>query len=303
MNVPCGYEFWEGKIMKHQLAGTGRTAVLMDPHPFCHTAIASLLTGCNTRVVGSATTASCTNALLEEHSPDVLVAELELPEGRKAALSLITRARRANPALTVIVLSGVDDAELIDAAFEAGASAYILKTTDPDCITTAIQQAFEPSIYLARPRETKSAVATATRVVPQLTRRELEILRLVSEGRSNRQVGQVLWVTDQTVKFHLANIYRKLGVGSRYDAARWAQEHGVLDVALEAEDVAGEVVSIGGTTANGDNTDNGHRNGNGNGNGNGSHTGNGHATRPTQLRLRRSTRLAPRDGLREGTSQ
>ena len=129
------------------------------------------------------------------------------------------------------MLSGADDAELIDAAFEAGASAYILKTTDPDCVTTAIQQAFEPSIYLARPRETRSATATATRVVPQLTRRELEILRLVSEGRSNRQVGQVLWVTDQTVKFHLANIYRKLGVGSRYDAARWAQEHGVLDVA------------------------------------------------------------------------
>ena len=275
--------------MNHQLEGTGRTAVLLEPHPFCHAAIGSLLARCGTKVVGAAGTASCVSALIEEHSPDVLVAELELPEGRKAALGLITRARRANPALTVIVLSGTDDAELIDAAFEAGASAYILKTTDPDCITTAIQQAFEPSIYLARPRETKSATATATRVVPQLTRRELEILRLVSEGRSNRQVGQVLWVTDQTVKFHLANIYRKLGVGSRYDAARWAQEHGVLDVALEAESGSADVVSIG--------------DGNGNGNGNG-HAGNGHAVPPTPLRLRRTTpRLAPRDGLREGTSQ
>ncbi len=277
--------------MNHQLEGTGRTAVLLEPHPFCHAAIGSLLARCDTKVVGAAATASCVSALIEEHSPDVLVAELELPEGRKAALGLITRARRANPALTVIVLSGTDDAELIDAAFEAGASAYILKTTDPDCITTAIQQAFEPSIYLARPRETRSATATATRVVPQLTRRELEILRLVSEGRSNRQVGQVLWVTDQTVKFHLANIYRKLGVGSRYDAARWAQEHGVLDVALEAESGSAEVVSIG------------DGNGNGNGNGNG-HAGNGHAVPPTPLRLRRTTpRLAPRDGLREGTSQ
>ena len=193
----------------------------------------------------------------------------------------------------MIVLSGADDAELIDAAFEAGASAYILKTTDPDCVTTAIQQAFEPSIYLARPRETRSATATATRVVPQLTRRELEILRLVSEGRSNRQVGQVLWVTDQTVKFHLANIYRKLGVGSRYDAARWAQEHGVLDVALEAEAGTADVVSIG----------EGATNGNGNGNGQ-QHAGNGHSVPPTPLRLRRTTpRLAPRDGLREGTSQ
>jgi DNA-binding NarL/FixJ family response regulator len=291
--------------MKHEFGGAGRTAVLMEPHPFCHAAIASLLARCDTKVVGAASTASCTSALLEEHNPDVLVAELELREGRKAALGLISRSRRANPALTVIVLSGADDAELIDAAFEAGASAYILKTTDPDSIATAIRQAFEPSIYLARPRETRSE-ATAARVVPQLTRRELEILRLVSEGRSNRQVGQVLWVTDQTVKFHLANIYRKLGVGSRYDAARWAQEHGVLDVAAEP---GGDVVAIGGT-ANGNGNGNGHHAGNGNGNGNGDHAENGnghgpgHTAGATPLRLRRSTpRLAPRDGLREGTSQ
>lgn len=283
--------------MKHQLEGVGRTAVLMEPHPFCHAAIASLLARCNTEVVGAATTVACTQALLEEHSPDVLVAELNLPDGTKRALGLITGARRANPELTVIVLSGLDDANLIEAAFEAGASAYILKTTEPESIATAIQQAFEPSIYLARPHETRSAAATATRVVPQLTRRELEILRLVSEGRSNRQVGQVLWVTDQTVKFHLANIYRKLGVGSRYDAARWAQEHGVLDATLEqvgaAEAGSAEVVQIADGAGRG-----------GNGNGNGSHAGNGHGTTPTPLRLRRSApRLAPRNGLREGTSQ
>ena len=86
--------------MTHQLDETGRTAVVMDPHPFCHPAIASLLTRCDTRVVGAAATASCTSALLEEWRPDVLVAELELPEGRKSALSLVARARRTNPTLT-----------------------------------------------------------------------------------------------------------------------------------------------------------------------------------------------------------
>jgi DNA-binding NarL/FixJ family response regulator len=269
----------------------------MEPHPFCHPAIGSILARCNTEVVGAATTASCTQALLEEHSPGVLVAELDLPEGRKAALNVITRGRRANPGLIVIVLSGSDDSELIDAAFEAGASAYILKTTDPDSVATAIQQAFEPSIYLARPRESKTAIATVTRVVPQLTRRELEILQLVSEGRSNRQVGQLLWVTDQTVKFHLANIYRKLGVGSRYDAARWAQEHGVLEVALQ-EVGAGEVVPIGPGNGSTGKTANGNGNGN-NGSANG-HAGNGNP--PTPLPLRRATppALSP---MREGTSQ
>ena len=60
-----------------------------------------------------------------------------------------------------------------------------------------------------------------------LTRRELEILQLVAEGHSNAQVGRMLWVTEQTVKFHLSNIYRKLDVSNRTAASRWAHEHGV----------------------------------------------------------------------------
>ena len=61
-----------------------------------------------------------------------------------------------------------------------------------------------------------------------LTRREIEILQLVSEGYSNAQVAQMLWVTEQTVKFHLSNIYRKLDVANRTEASRWAQLHDLL---------------------------------------------------------------------------
>src|SRR5206468_12815783 len=63
---------------------------------------------------------------------------------------------------------------------------------------------------------------------PELTRRELEILRLVAEGHSNLQLAQMLWVTEQTVKFHLSNIYRKLQVANRTEASRWAQLNGLL---------------------------------------------------------------------------
>jgi DNA-binding CsgD family transcriptional regulator len=62
----------------------------------------------------------------------------------------------------------------------------------------------------------------------ELTRRELEILRLVAEGHSNSQMARMLWVTEQTVKFHLSNIYRKLEVANRTEASRWAQVHGLL---------------------------------------------------------------------------
>jgi DNA-binding CsgD family transcriptional regulator len=66
-----------------------------------------------------------------------------------------------------------------------------------------------------------------------LTRRELEILRLVAAGSSNHAVARNLWVTDETVKFHLANVYRRLHVHSRDDAVRWASERGLLDGSVE----------------------------------------------------------------------
>jgi DNA-binding NarL/FixJ family response regulator len=66
-----------------------------------------------------------------------------------------------------------------------------------------------------------------------LTRRELEVLRLVSRGWTNRTVARTLWVTDETVKFHLSNIYRKLGVSNRAEASRWAAERGIAERAIE----------------------------------------------------------------------
>jgi DNA-binding NarL/FixJ family response regulator len=237
----------------------------LDPHPLCHSAIAGLLGRFEIEVVGTTTTPSAAVALLQEHKPDLLMAELELPEGRDEALRVLGAGRASDPSLTVIVLSATDDPALIDAAFAKGASAYVLKTSDPDVIGTAIRQAFEPSLYFARPQQPVEAPVVEV-AAPKLTRRELEILTLVSEGRSNRQVAEMLWVTDQTVKFHLANVYRKLGVRSRFDAARWAFEHGLLEAADEAltRAEADEKLT---PAANGNGNGNGHVNGNGNGNG------------------------------------
>ena len=239
--------------MKHELNRPRRTAVVLDPHPLCHSALAALLARFNIHVVGVATSTSTGVTLLQEHRPDLLVAEVDLPEGREAGLRVLANGRRDDPDLTVIVLSGTDDRSLIDAAFDRGASAYVLKTSDPDAIATAIRQAFEPSLYLARPPEQRAATTTPVEqhVLHNLTRRELEILQLVSGGRSNRQVAKILWVTDQTVKFHLANVYRKLGVCSRFEAARWARENGILDVVAES----GEVITM--SEGNGDGNGNG----------------------------------------------
>jgi DNA-binding NarL/FixJ family response regulator len=261
--------------MEHETERGGRTAVLLDPHPLCHVALAGLLARFDAKVVGTATSAACARALLEEHRPDLLVAEIDLPEGRDEGLSLVSLARE-QAGLTVVVLSKGDDPDLIDAAFDAGASAFLSKTTDPDEIAAAVGQALASSSY-----RTNGATATITqfpqaRVRPRLTRREVEILKLVAEGRSNREAGQVLWVTDQTVKFHLANIYRKLGVRNRYDAATWARENGLL----ETSEAPSEVVTL-------------------------DHDLRTSGTAPGRLTLRRTTTrtLAPMERRFEGTSR
>ena len=101
-----------------------------------------------------------------------------------------------------------------------------------DDLAVAIRQSLSRSIYLVSiPSAAVEARAQAPRMSdndPELTRREIEILQLVSEGHSNSQVGRMLWVTEQTVKFHLSNIYRKLNVANRTEASRWAQLHGLL---------------------------------------------------------------------------
>jgi DNA-binding NarL/FixJ family response regulator len=131
--------------------------------------------------------------------------------------------------MKVIVLSMYEDRALVEAAFAAGAFAYVLKSADPDDLRAAIRQAFEPSVFFAPElADNEAEPAESPPVDPGLTRREIEILRLVAEGYSNAQLAKMLWVTEQTVKFHLSNIYRKLDVANRTEASRWAQVHGLL---------------------------------------------------------------------------
>jgi DNA-binding NarL/FixJ family response regulator len=184
------------------------------------------------RVVGKTTSTSKALALVEEHRPDLLITELEGVNGELSGLALIERSRAAVPSLRPIVLSMHQDSQMIDAALVAGASAYVVKTAHPEDLASAVRQAFSHSVYLAGRRTLVPAPVepqTAAAEEPGLTRRELEILRLVAEGHSNAQLARMLWVTEQTVKFHLSNIYRKLEVANRTEASRWAQVHGLLD--------------------------------------------------------------------------
>jgi len=205
-----------------------RTAVLVDEHPLWLDTVAQVVADLGVQVIGKATRASEALSIVTEHSPDLLITGIRMPEGEIDGIALVRESRLRVPDMEAIVLSMYDDAEHVEASFNAGASAYVLKSTHPDDLKSAIRQAFDPSVYFASDgRSSEKPLKSLDDV--GLTRRELEILQLVAEGDSNAQLAKMLWITEQTVKFHLSNIYRKLGVSNRTEAARWAQLHGLLD--------------------------------------------------------------------------
>ena len=216
-----------------------RTAILVDQHPLWLDAIEPVVTKIGVDVVARTTSAAEGLALVEELQPDILVTGLDMPPGEMDGLALVRDAREAAPELKAIVISVHHDPAHIDAALEAGAVAYVVKTAQAEDIASAIRQAFSHSVYLAgmRPAPPVEAAASTTGA-PDLTRRELEILQLVAEGHSNAQLARRLWVTEQTVKFHLSNIYRKLDVSNRTEASRWAQLNGLLSPARSRATVA-----------------------------------------------------------------
>jgi DNA-binding NarL/FixJ family response regulator len=209
-----------------------RTAVLADQFPLWLDAVQSVLERNHVRVVGKATSGEQALALVEEHAPDLLVTCIEMRDGGMDGITLLRAARERCPQLHALVLSAYDDREHVDAALAAGAVAYVVKTAHPDDLASAVRQSFESSIYLAvTPLGRPHLKAVEEASSPSLTRRESEILTLVAEGLSNAELARRLWVTEQTVKFHLSNIYRKLDVSNRTEASRWAQLHGLLPAA------------------------------------------------------------------------
>jgi DNA-binding NarL/FixJ family response regulator len=206
-----------------------RTAVVLDEQPLWIEAMEHLLNRAGMRVVAKTTDASEALDLVAVHEPDILLADYGVRSGKLDMVECLRRAHELRPQLKSVVLSASNDPRQIEAAFAAGASAFCVKTAAQGDLMAAIRQTFELSIYLARPSTAVPAEPVLPADAPRLTRRELEILRLVAEGHSNAQLARMLWVTEQTVKFHLSNIYRKLDVANRTEASRWAQRHGLLE--------------------------------------------------------------------------
>lgn len=207
-----------------------RTAVLLDRYPLWLEAVEAVLLRLDVRTIGKATSPTEALELIARWRPQIFITDIETNDGEIDGIACIQQARLSVPDLRAVVLSTLADTSQIDTALAAGAVAYVMKSAHPDDFASAVRQTFSLSVYFAGAR-TVAGPAPAEQVPANsaaLTRREHEVLRLVAEGHSNAKLAKMLWITEQTVKFHLSNVYRKLDVSNRTEAARWAQRNGFL---------------------------------------------------------------------------
>lgn len=207
--------------------------VLVDHHPLMLAGIrAALDDAAGFEVVGEATHAEDVLPLIGRTLPDVVLLDMQMAGAD--GLEMLERIHAQRPDVRVIALSAVDALDQIQVALARGAAGYIVKTVNPYDLAPAIRQAVEGTVYHVVGAPEGSDLALAR--VGGLTDRELTIIKAVARGLSNQAIARELWVTEQTVKFHLTNVYRKLNIANRTEAARWVYEHGLADHQLERRD-------------------------------------------------------------------
>ena len=177
-------------------------------------------------IVGEATNGGQVLPLVRRTAPDVLLLDLRMP--KVDGLTCLEQVRKHCPAVKVVVLSAFTDGERIQAALNRGATGYVVKSVNPDDLPAAVRHAVDGTFF--GPVGAGSGDNDADAVVEAgLTERELGILKALARGLSNHGIAKELWVSEQTVKFHLSNVYRKLGVANRTEAARFAYEHMLVE--------------------------------------------------------------------------
>jgi two-component system nitrate/nitrite response regulator NarL len=159
-----------------------------------------------------------------ETEPDVILLDIRMPG--LDGLQLLDRLGKQYPETKVVILSGTDEADLAAEALRRGARAFLGKGIDPSEVAPVLRQVFEGEVVgESFATDAQEPVRAAEEF--GLTGREQEILERVATGRSNKQIASEFWLSEQTIKYHLTNVYRKLGVSSRTEAARFAYDHGL----------------------------------------------------------------------------
>jgi len=183
-------------------------------------------------IVGETLDGAQVLTIVARTQPDLVLLDVRMP--RMDGLACLDEINKRYPEIKVVMLSASTSPELIAAALRRGASAYLAKTVDPTDLPSTLRQVLDGNVWAGSDPGDEEGTGGANSL--GLTERETSILQALARGLSNAEIAKELWVTEQTVKFHLTNIYRKLGAKNRTQATRIAQQHGLVDSPLFDDD-------------------------------------------------------------------
>jgi two-component system NarL family response regulator len=200
------------------------TVLVVDDHALLRTGVANIINQePDLRVVAEAGNGLQAIEAYDRHRPDVTLIDLRMPvmEG----VEVVRRIRERDPRARMIVLTTYDTDDEIASALKAGAKAYVLKDISADNLIACIREVLAGKTYLAPAAAAKLAEGV-TRV--QLTPREMATLRLMADGKANKEIASELAISERTVKTHLGHLFEKLGAASRTEAVKIATRRGLV---------------------------------------------------------------------------
>jgi len=211
------------------------TVLIADDHPVVRQGLRSMLAADDIEVVGEASTGREAAALVQELVPDVVLMDVRMPD--MDGLAAMAEMKKTNARSAVIVLTTYHNVRYLVRAVIYGAAAYFLKGIAREELLGAIRAVHAGESLLKIPqlraivdrvfKEDAKLAPTAVKKMKALTRREREILGLVVQGLTNKQIAELLCISQATVKTHVENIIEKLGVSDRTQAAVWAVRAGM----------------------------------------------------------------------------
>lgn len=206
---------------------TAIKVLIVDDHPIVRDGLRGVFAGdADFEVVGEAGDGAEALALVETTNPDVVLMDLRMP--KMSGVQAITRLRLSHPSVRVLVLTTYDTDSDVHPAIEAGATGYLLKDSPRNDLIRAVRAAHAGEAVIS-PAVTQRLMAHLQRPAhAQLSERELDVLRLVARGATNKEAARQLFISEATVKTHLLHTYDKLGVKDRAAAVAVAFERGLL---------------------------------------------------------------------------